>query len=117
MCTDCRCHRDRGRGDRIVPRKIGSRAGGGLFYHWFRRDTCARAVKVACVVGPVLTLINQYDSFLAGDFTPKLFFKSFLTFLVPYSVSSYSSAKSYLEQERSAARKNLCEKRVEDVGG
>jgi len=57
------------------------------------------------VVGPILTVINQYDSLLDGDFTSKLFFKIFLTFLVPYSVSSYSSAKSYLEQERSATRK------------
>jgi hypothetical protein len=69
-----------------------------LFY-WFRRDTVLRAVKVAAVVGPILTIINQYDMLLSGNWSAKLVCKILLTFLVPYSVSSFSSARAYMEAE------------------
>ena len=58
---------------------------------WFQRATVRRAVTVALIVGPILTLINQYDAIASGSFGAKSFFKMALTFLVPYSVSSYSS--------------------------
>ena len=79
-----------------------SKKGNGFLYHWFRRETVTRAVKVACIVGPILTVINQYDLLLNLHFSPKLFFKISLTFLVPYSVSSFSSAKAYMEQEKAS---------------
>jgi hypothetical protein len=74
----------------------------GFVYHWFRHETVARAVKVACVVGPILTIINQYDVLLSLHFSPRLFAKILLTFLVPYSVSSFSSARAYMENETKA---------------
>jgi hypothetical protein len=43
------------------------------------------------IVGPILTLINQYDTIASGSFGARFFLKMVLTFLVPYSVSSYSS--------------------------
>ena len=70
-----------------------------FLHYWFRRDTVARALKVAGIVGPILTLINQYDLILSGELSLRLFFKIFLTFLVPYSVSSFSSARAYMESE------------------
>ena len=70
-----------------------------FFYHWFRRETVTRAIKVACIVGPTLTLINQYDVLLNMDFSFRLFAKIALTFLVPYSVSSFSSAQAYMDKE------------------
>lgn len=73
-----------------------------FFRHWFRRETVIRAVKVACIVGPILTLINQYDLLLNMDFSSRLFGKIALTFLVPYSVSSFSSAQAYMEKEAQA---------------
>jgi hypothetical protein len=72
---------------------------GRFFHHWFRRETVARAVKVACIVGPTLTLINQHDVLLSYQFSPRLFAKILLTFLVPYCVSSFSSARAYMEDE------------------
>ena len=80
----------------------GTQFGGSrrFLYHWFRRETVWRALKVAGIVGPVLTVINQYDLLLNLDFSPRLCFKVVLTFLVPYSVSSYSSARAYMDQER-----------------
>ncbi len=81
----------------------GNQFGGGrhFLYHWFRRETVRRALKVAGIVGPILTVINQYDLLWNLDFSPRLGFKIALTFLVPYSVSSYSSARAYMDKERS----------------
>jgi hypothetical protein len=69
---------------------------------WFRRETVIRALAIAGVVGPILTLINQYDVLLRLDFSPRFWMKVLLTFLVPYCVSSFSSTRAYLEQERRA---------------
>lgn len=68
-------------------------------HYWFLRATVLRATKVACVVGPILTMINQYDVLLHGEFSLRLFLKILLTFAVPYSVSSFSSARAYMERE------------------
>lgn len=68
-------------------------------YHWFRRETVMRAAKVAAIVGPILTVINQYDVLLSLDLSLRLFAKIGLTFLVPYSVSSFSSARAYMDNE------------------
>ena len=65
--------------------------------NFFRRETSVRAFKVAIVVGPVLIAINQLDLILNRDFSYTLLLKSFLTFLVPYCVSAYSSARAYGE--------------------
>jgi hypothetical protein len=70
-----------------------------FLHHWFRRETVIRALKIAGVVGPILTVINQYDLLLSLDFSPRLFAKILLTFLVPYSVSSFSSARAYMDSE------------------
>ena len=52
--------------------------------------TQQRALKVAVIVGSVLILINQGDIILTGS-VPQIW-KIPLTYLVPYCVSSYSSA-------------------------
>lgn len=70
--------------------------------HWFRRETMNRALKVASVVGPILTLINQYDVLLRLEFSLRFWMKVLLTFSVPYCVSSFSSARTYMEQESRA---------------
>ena len=71
-------------------------------YHLFRRETVVRAAKVAAMVGPILTVINQYDVLLSLDFSLRLVAKIGLTFLVPYSVSSFSSARAYMDNETAA---------------
>ncbi len=70
-----------------------------FLHYWFLRETVLRAVKVACVVGPTLTMINQYDLLLRGEFSLRLFLKILLTFMVPYSVSSFSSARAHMERD------------------
>ena len=76
------------------------RGNGRRFLHyWFYRDTVNRALKIAGVVGPILTLINQYDVLLRLEFSLRFWMKVALTFLGPYCVSSFSSARAYMEQE------------------
>ena len=53
--------------------------------------TCRRALKVAAVVGTVLLIINQGDVLLAGRVTALVLAKAGLTYLVPFSVSTYSA--------------------------
>ena len=77
----------------------GGSAGRRFLSHWFRRETIRRGLAAACVVGPVLTVINQYDVLLSLDFSARLWVKVGLTFLVPYSVSSYSSARAFMDRE------------------
>ena len=49
-----------------------------------------RALRVATVVGTILFFINQADVVFGGHFTPLVALKTALTFLVPFSVSTYS---------------------------
>lgn len=79
---------------------------GKWFHYWFRRDTFLRAVKVAGVVGPILTLINQYDVLLSGNYSPHVLGKVLLTFLVPYCVSSFSAASAEIQRDAQRERGN-----------
>lgn len=59
-------------------------------------STVSTAIRVALVVGTLLIAINYGDKILAGSLTPADWIKMFLTYCVPYCVSSYSSAKAML---------------------
>jgi hypothetical protein len=65
---------------------------------WFslalERSVRQRALKVAAVVGPILTVINQGDVLLSGPHTTKTWLKIGLTFLVPYCVSTFASVQA-----------------------
>lgn len=54
-----------------------------------RHDIRMRAIKVALIVGTVLTAINQGDLLLAGQLSPGMLAKIVLTYCVPYCVSTY----------------------------
>ena len=62
-----------------------------------RKSVVRRATRVAIVVGVVLMGINHGDAILMGALTTKGVFKILLTFLVPYSVSTYSSVLAIRE--------------------
>jgi hypothetical protein len=66
-----------------------------FFRNFFRRETTTRAIRVASIIAPILIVMNHYDEIIDLRFTPVFFFKSALTFFVPYFVSAYSSAKAY----------------------
>ena len=59
-----------------------------------RRDTIARAARLALVVGPLLILINQWDA-LFGE-QPFNGWKAALTVLVPYCVSTWTAVSQAL---------------------
>jgi hypothetical protein len=54
----------------------------------FRRDHLRRTVKIALVVGTILTLINQLDVILKGDATTITWLKCALNYCVPFIVSN-----------------------------
>jgi hypothetical protein len=58
--------------------------------------TALRALKLALVVGTLLTIINQGDVLLQGLAPDWL--KLVLTYLVPYGVSTWTSIAKDLEQ-------------------
>lgn len=61
----------------------------------FTRGTQVRALKLALVVGSALVLINQWEA-CVGD-APVQWLKVALTYVVPYLVSTYSSARKDYE--------------------
>lgn len=68
--------------------------------YWFLGETVRRALGVAMIVAPVLVVINHAEALASLTFTPRLLVKTGLTFLVPYAVSSYSSARALMQSTR-----------------
>ena len=54
----------------------------------FRREHLRRTLRIALVVGIVLTAINQLDVILRGDATTITWVKTGLNFCVPFVVSN-----------------------------
>lgn len=59
-----------------------------------RRDILSRSLKVGLVVGSLLAAINHGDSLLSMDLDSTTVLKIFLTYLVPFSVSSWASVQT-----------------------
>lgn len=66
------------------------------------KRTVQRALKVCSIVGTILMLINQGDLIMLGHFPP--LWKILLTYMVPYCVSSYSTAMLLMEFETKCTR-------------
>ncbi|WP_074204620.1 nitrate/nitrite transporter NrtS [Parasphingorhabdus marina] len=62
------------------------------------RVTVVRAIKVAIVVGTLLIALNHGDNIATGNWP--VWWKIPLTYLVPYSVSSYSTAAFLMDLAR-----------------
>jgi len=58
------------------------------------RPVCGRAIAVALVVGTILVVINQGDVLVGGHLTALVAAKIVLTYLVPFSVSTYSALEA-----------------------
>ncbi len=56
-----------------------------------------RAMKVSLIVGTALNLINQGDTLIAMDIANLNLVKFFLTYLVPYSVTTYTATAMKVE--------------------
>lgn len=60
-----------------------------------------RAIKVALLVGVILAVINYGDKIINGSFELRDLTKMFLSFLVPYCVSTYSAVSAMRAQAKS----------------
>lgn len=69
-----------------------------FFVAWTDKPVFKRAIKVASVVGTILTAINQGDAIIAGQMP--VIWKVILTYCVPYCVASYSAAAMRVEQSK-----------------
>ena len=57
-------------------------------------EVAVTALRLALVVGTILALINHGAEILQGTLTKGNIYQIALTYLVPYSVSTYSSVKA-----------------------
>jgi hypothetical protein len=55
---------------------------------WFARTTLRRTLKIAAVVGTLLSLINQGSVIFGGDATAATWLRVVFNYLVPFCVSS-----------------------------
>ncbi|MFQ5981845.1 MAG: nitrate/nitrite transporter NrtS [Woeseiaceae bacterium] len=58
------------------------------------RDVVTRGLKVGGIVGTILVAINQGDLLLSGTLSADALLKIFLTYCVPYCVSTYASVSA-----------------------
>ena len=64
------------------------------------RSVRKRAARIALIVGTVLALINHWDRLLNANVDGMTLLKILLTFLVPYSVSTYSAVLAVREGQQ-----------------
>lgn len=66
--------------------------------HWLkialRPDIRNRSIKVALIVGTILGVINHGDTLISGSFDQLLLMKVVITYLVPFSVSTWASVQT-----------------------
>lgn len=67
-----------------------------------RRDVVMRSLKVAVIVGSLLTLINQGDALWRGALGTEVTVKILLTYCVPYAVSTYAAVAAILAEKPTA---------------
>ena len=55
---------------------------------WFARATLRKTLKIAALVGTLLSLINQGSLIVGGDATPATWVRVGFNYVVPFCVSS-----------------------------
>ena len=74
-----------------------------MFQVAFRKDVFFRAFKMALIVGVVLAIINHGDHIFLGTMKVTNWIKIFVTFCVPFCVSTISSVLA-IKKEQSTIR-------------
>ena len=72
--------------------------------HAAERSCVLRSLKVSLVVGTVLALINHYDLVVGANITVSGLAQILLSYVVPFSVSTFSSASQAMSTEELVAR-------------
>jgi hypothetical protein len=65
-----------------------------------RPDVVARGLKIALIVGTILTAINQGDLLVSGTITTGILTKILLNYFVPFGVSIYTDVNVLVKQQR-----------------
>lgn len=65
-----------------------------IFELAFSKDVVSTAIKLSLIVGTILGLINHGPDIVNNTLTEGQIFQILITYLVPYSVSIYSSVIS-----------------------
>ena len=65
---------------------------------FFSKPVVFRAVKVAIIVGVILTFINYGGLILSGNITTEFWVKMLITCFVPYTVSAATATMNILDQ-------------------
>ncbi len=58
------------------------------------------SLKIAIIVGSILSVINQYDALISWNLAAKDVFRIFLNYLVPFCVASVSRAMHIKKEEK-----------------
>ncbi len=66
----------------------------------FQRSTVVRALKVAAIITPILTVINHFQELASLELGLLFWLQVVLTFAVPFGVSTYSSAMAASEEHK-----------------
>ena len=64
------------------------------------------AIKVALIVGTILTAINQGDIIASGPIAPSDLVKILLNYFVPYCVSTYAGVEALGNEQHGGKRNN-----------
>lgn len=64
------------------------------------RDTILRSLKAALVVGSILGLINHGAALLTGHLTADQLVSLLVTYLVPFSVTTYGQIQGKRQRDR-----------------
>ena len=81
-------------------RQDGDQSGKTCLQHSLQSDIAGRGLKVALIVGTVLTAINQGDVLAGSAVTPGVLIKILLNYCVPYIVSVYAELEVVASQQR-----------------
>ncbi|MFM7022642.1 MAG: nitrate/nitrite transporter NrtS [Flavobacteriales bacterium] len=65
-----------------------------------KKKIIVNALKVSMVIGTLLNLINNYDELFLGELSWLTCIKVGVTYLIPFSVSFYSSRKALADSQR-----------------
>lgn len=78
--------------------------GGVPMTEWFevagQKAIVQRSLRIALIVGSLLTLINHYDVLFGEPLTTTRLVKILLTYCVPYCVSTFASVSTQLENRK-----------------
>ena len=77
-----------------------------LFYHCKNKKILKSSIRTALVVGVTLAFINHLDAIMALRVAPAELGQILVTFLVPFSVATYSAARHSQHLERMEASRS-----------